>query len=230
MTIDLLIAGAGGFARETASALRAVNEVTPTYRLLGLLDDNPALHGTLRAGATVLGGLSAVDDYPDAAVVVCLGNPRDQGVRRRAVERLALPTYRYACIVHPSASVGAGCVLGPGTVVLAQAVLTADVTVAGHVAVMPQCVLTHDNVVEQYSTLASGVRLGGGVRLEQGCYVGAGALIRDGVTVGAGALVGTGAVVLRDVPPGEVWVGNPARRLRASNNAPVPVGIALEGF
>jgi acetyltransferase-like isoleucine patch superfamily enzyme len=24
-----------------------------------------------------------------------------------------------------------------------------------------------------------------------------------------------GSVVLRDVPPGEVWVGNPARRLRA---------------
>ena len=229
MTIDLLIAGAGGFARETASALRALNEVTPTYRLLGLLDDNPALHGTRRGGTTVLGELSAVDDYPDAAVVVCLGNPRDQGVRGRVVQRLALPAYRYATIVHPSASVGAGCVLGPGTVVLAQSVLTADATVAGHVAIMPHCVLTHDDVVEQYSTLASGVRLGGGVRLEQGCYVGAGALIRDGVTVGTGALVGTGAVVLRDVPAGEVWVSNPARCLRTSNGSPVPVGMALEG-
>lgn len=230
MTVSLLIAGAGGFARETASAVRAINEVAPTFRLLGLLDDNPALHGTRRAGATVLGGLSAVDDYPSAAVVVCVGNPRDHQVRSRVVERLALPAHRYATIVHPSASVGVGCMVGPGSVVLAQTVLTADVTVAGHVAVMPHCVLTHDNVVEQYATMASGVRLGGAVRLGQGCYVGAGALIRDGVTVGRGALVGMGAVVLRDVPPDEVWAGSPARRLRASNVPPVPAGMTLQGF
>jgi sugar O-acyltransferase (sialic acid O-acetyltransferase NeuD family) len=223
---DLLIAGAGGFARETASAVSALNEVTPTFRLLGLLDDDPALHGTRRAGATVLGGLSMVDEYPGASVVVCLGNPRDFAVRARVVARLGLAPHRYATIVHPSASVGLGCVLGPGTVVLAQSVLTADVTVGGHVAVMPHCVLTHDGVVEQYATLASGVRLGGGARLRQGCYVGAGALIREGVTVGAGALVGMGSVVLRDVPPGEVWAGNPAWRLLGVHASNVTAGVA----
>jgi sugar O-acyltransferase (sialic acid O-acetyltransferase NeuD family) len=215
MLVDLLIAGAGGFARETASAVAALNRVTPTFRLLGLLDDDPALHGTRRAGTTVLGGLSMVDKYPDASVVVCLGNPRDFGVRARVVARLGLAPHRYATIVHPSASVGLGCALGPGTVVLAQSVLTADVTVGGPVAGMPHCVLTHDDVAEQYTTLASGVRLGGGVRLGEACYIGAGALVRDGVTVGPGALVGMGSVVVHDVPADEVWVGSPARRLRA---------------
>ncbi len=49
------------------------------------------------------------------------------------------------------------------------------------------------------------------VTLERGCWVGAGVIILPGVTVGANAVVGAGSVVTRDVPPGTVAAGNPAR-------------------
>ncbi|MFV2100541.1 acetyltransferase [Micromonospora sp. LOL_024] len=213
---DLVIVGAGGFARETAAAVRAINGVRPTWRLRGFLDDNPALRGTQRAGLPVLGVIDLLADLPDAAVVICVGNPRDYAARQRIVRRLGLPAERYPTIVHPAAQVGAGSAVGPGTVLLAGAVLTADVTVGAHVAVMPQVVLTHDDRVADHVTLASGVRLGGGVVLGTGAYLGAAALIRESVTVGEWSLVGMGSVVLRDVPPAEVWLGNPARRLRAA--------------
>jgi acetyltransferase-like isoleucine patch superfamily enzyme len=48
-------------------------------------------------------------------------------------------------------------------------------------------------------------------RVCRGASVGSAAVILGGVTVGAGALVGAGAVVTRDVPPGAVVTGNPAR-------------------
>jgi sugar O-acyltransferase (sialic acid O-acetyltransferase NeuD family) len=206
---DLVIAGAGGFARETAAAVRAGS----SFRLLGFLDDDPALHGQVRSGSPVLGPLSAAREM-DAAVVVCIGSPRDYAARARVVDRLDLPPSRYGTVVHPSAQVGSGCAVGPGCVLLAGVVLTADAALGAHVAVMPQVVVTHDDVVEDFVTIASGVRLGGGVRLAAGSYLGAGALIRESVTVGAGALVGLGSVVLRDVPAGQVWAGNPARYLR----------------
>jgi len=44
--------------------------------------------------------------------------------------------------------------------------------------------------------------------------VGSGATLLCGVTIGEGAQVGAGSVVTRDVPPGEVWCGNPARFLK----------------
>jgi sugar O-acyltransferase (sialic acid O-acetyltransferase NeuD family) len=213
---DLVIVGAGGFARETAAAAAAANRVRATWRILGFVDDDLALHGTSRSGLPILGAVDSVLDLPQAGVVVCVGNPRDYGGRQRIVQRLGLPEERYATVVHPSAEIGAGSAVGHGSVLLAGTVLTADVTVGSHVAVMPQAVLTHDDRVGDYATIASGVRLGGGVVLESGAYVGAGALVREGVTVGAWSLVGMGSVVLHDVPPAEIWAGNPARLLRSA--------------
>jgi sugar O-acyltransferase (sialic acid O-acetyltransferase NeuD family) len=212
---DLVIVGAGGFARETAAAAAAANRVRATWRILGFVDDDPALHGTFRSGLPILGGVASVVDMPDTGVVVCVGNPRDYRSRQRIVQRLGLPGERYATVVHPSAEIGAGSVVGPGSVLLAGTVLSADVTVGSHVTVMPQVVLTHDDQVGDYATIASGVRLGGGVVVDRGAYVGAGALVREGVKVGAWSLIGMGSVVLRDVPPDEIWAGNPARKLRS---------------
>lgn len=49
--------------------------------------------------------------------------------------------------------------------------------------------------------------------VKDGASIGAGAIIVCGVTIGENALIGAGAVVTHDVPDGEVWVGNPARKL-----------------
>jgi sugar O-acyltransferase (sialic acid O-acetyltransferase NeuD family) len=217
MTRDLVIVGAGGFARETAAAVHAINEARPRWRLRGFLDDNRDLHGTRRGGVPVLGGLDALRDLPDAAVVVCVGNPRNYAAREQVVARLDLPDDRYATLVHPTASVAPDCLVGPGSVVLAQTVLTALVTVGPHTAIMPHAVLTHDGVIGRFVTIASGVRLGGGVIIEDGAYLGAGCMLRENLCVGAGSLVGMGSVVLHDIPAKQVWAGNPARYLRDAN-------------
>lgn len=63
--------------------------------------------------------------------------------------------------------------------------------------------------------------------MKRGAYVGSGALVREGTTVGAWSQIGMGSNVLGDVPPGEVWVGSPARRLRAAD-APALAELANE--
>jgi len=52
-------------------------------------------------------------------------------------------------------------------------------------------------------------------RICRGASIGSGAIIMGGVTIGSGALVGAGAVVTRDVEPGWVVAGVPARLVRA---------------
>lgn len=53
------------------------------------------------------------------------------------------------------------------------------------------------------------------VRIGRRVFIGAHAIIMKGVSIGDGAVVGAGAVVLHDVPPREVWAGNPARLVKA---------------
>ncbi len=50
--------------------------------------------------------------------------------------------------------------------------------------------------------------------VRRGASVGTGAVILGGVEIGERAIVGAGAVVTRDVPPGAIVAGNPARVMR----------------
>lgn len=50
--------------------------------------------------------------------------------------------------------------------------------------------------------------------IENDVWIGAYSLIKSGVTIHNGAVVGMGSVVTHDIPPYEIWAGNPARFIR----------------
>jgi len=50
--------------------------------------------------------------------------------------------------------------------------------------------------------------------VKRGASIGSGATLLCGITIGEGALVGAGSVVTKDVPPGAVVAGNPARVMK----------------
>lgn len=213
---SLVLVGSGGLTRETLELIVEANRLGAGWQIEGILDDAGERHGCTVHGVTVVG---APGDYavlaPGARLVLCTGSPRNYASRKTLEERLGLPRDRYATLLHPAAQLAASTEVGNGTIVLAGVIATADVRLGAHVVVMPATVLTHDDVVEDFVTIASGVRLSGGVRVGAGAYIGAGAVVREGVTIGPGALVGMGSVVLDDVPDGAVWAGCPAQPLRS---------------
>jgi serine O-acetyltransferase len=92
-------------------------------------------------------------------------------------------------------------------------------------------VVHQDSVLAQDVTLYQNVTLGrsdvhlasdesapgGHIELGRGVIVGAGAVVlfRSGsiLKIGSGAMVGANSVVIHDIPAGEIWAGNPARKL-----------------
>ena len=51
------------------------------------------------------------------------------------------------------------------------------------------------------------------IRIKRGAFIGAGSFILKGVTIGEKSVIGAGAVVTKDVPNGEIWAGNPAKKI-----------------
>jgi maltose O-acetyltransferase len=52
------------------------------------------------------------------------------------------------------------------------------------------------------------------ITIDDNAWLGGGVIVLPGVTIGADTVVGAGSVVTRDLPPGVLAVGNPARVLR----------------
>lgn len=50
--------------------------------------------------------------------------------------------------------------------------------------------------------------------IKKGASIGANATILPGITIGENAMIGAGSVVTKDVPAGELWIGNPACYIR----------------
>jgi sugar O-acyltransferase (sialic acid O-acetyltransferase NeuD family) len=203
---DLILIAASGLAREVLAMRQS------QFRIIGVLDDDPTLHGTEIGGVQVLGGIELAAQQP-GSFLVCVGAGSG---RRRVVDRLTqlgIGSERFATLVDETVALSNNSFIGDGSVILAGTVLTADVIVGRHVVVMPNCTLTHDDIVDDFATLAAGVAVGGVVRIGAAAYVGMNASIRQRVSVGAGATVGMGAVVLEDVPSGQVWAGVPAKEL-----------------
>ena len=59
-----------------------------------------------------------------------------------------------------------------------------------------------------------------GPTIRKGAKIGANVTLLPGVVIGENALVGAGSVVVRDVPPGAVVAGNPARIIRQISELP----------
>lgn len=111
----------------------------------------------------------------------------------------------YQPIVHPSARVNAYVTIDSGV---------ARPTIVGKdVFLMAKCHIAHDCRIGDGCEVATGAVLGGWVELDRNVKVGLNATIRPRVKIGAGARIGAGAVVTKDVPAGEVWVGCPARNI-----------------
>ena len=204
----LIIVGAGGFGRETAALVEDINRERPVWRLLGFVDDDPALHGTEPLGYPVLGGLDRLARERDVHYVLAVGAPR---VRRRMARRLEEAPPHPATLIHPAAAVHRTSALGPGAIVCRGVTLTVAVRVGRHVILNLHGAVGHDAALGDYTTAHPGVHVSGHARTGAAVELGTGCVLLPGVTVGEGARVGAGAVVTRDLPAHCTAVGVPAR-------------------
>jgi len=208
---DLIIIGCGGCGREVLSIVRAVNDATPTWNVIGFLDDAPGDVDRGRVadlGHEVLGGTADAARLPAGIhFVIGIGSPP---IRRMLAEHLDSHV-AWATLVHPDATVGDRCTLGPGTILAPGARISTNVHLGRHVHLDQNVTVGHDSILGDYVRVNPLGCVSGSVRAHTGALIGAAAVVLQGLTVGAGATVGAAACVTKNVAAGAVVKGIPAR-------------------
>lgn len=187
----LVLVGASGHGKVVIDIV----EREGRYRILHLLDDNPALHGASFFGYRVAGSSESIlaraaGERP--LVLVAIG---DNATRLRIAQRLREGGLELGRAVHPHAQIGRGAAIGAGTVVMAGAVVNADAKIGENVIINTGATVDHDCVIESGVHVAPGAHLCGGVRVGAGTLIGAGAVLIPGMQVGANSVVPAGTTL-----------------------------------
>jgi sugar O-acyltransferase (sialic acid O-acetyltransferase NeuD family) len=204
---DLVIAGAGGFAREVAWLVDDINRSQNRWRLVGFLD-LAGDEGRRIRGMPVLDARAATSLAPGTQAVVAVGDPQ---LKQRIVAEVEQLGLSFATLVHPTAQMDSSVTLRPGCIVCAGNILTVNIEVGAHVIINLHCTIGHDTVIGDCTTLSPGCHISGNTTIGRSALIGTGACTIQHTRIGDGTTVGAGAVVIRDLPSGVTAVGIPAK-------------------
>ena len=210
---DIIIFGASGFGREVAWLIERINAVSPTWNLIGFIDDDDSIQGADINGYTVLGKTEDVGKYPGAYFVCAVGA---SSVREKIVSnlKLASPEIKFATLIDPSVEMSDLVEVGEGTIICAHTIITVNIIIGEHVIINLDCTIGHDAILKDYVTLYPSVNVSGITNIGHAVELGTGMQIIQGKSIGDYSIVGAGAVVVKDIPVKCTAVGSPAKPIK----------------
>lgn len=89
----------------------------------------------------------------------------------------------------------------------------ADTMIGDYTKINNLCHIAHNNKIGRNVSITGCVNVSGSNIIDDDVWIAPNSSIRGWVHIGKGATIGMGAVVVKDIPEHETWVGNPAHKL-----------------
>lgn len=210
---DIAIFGAGGFGREVLTIINAINQIEPTYNVIGFFDDGLPVGKDVN-GYPVLGGKEELNKWKlSLCLVIAVGNPI---VKAKIVNGLCNDNLSFPTLIHPSVIIGDldYVDIGKGCIICAGCVITTNIQIRDFVILNLGCTVGHDTVIGEHSSFMPSVNISGEVDIAERVYVGTGAKIINQLSIGENTIVGAGAVVVKSLPANCTAVGVPANVIK----------------
>lgn len=210
MNIPIIVLCAGGHSKVLINILLDRNE-----EIIGIVDQDPAKHGTRLLGIPVIGDDNLVLTHAPEAIrlVNGLGSAHSLKPRRALFEKFSTAGYRFASVIHPAATLAREVTLGEGVQLMAGVTLQPGVTIGADTIINTAATADHDCRIGAHTHVAPGAVLCGGVHLGDEVHLGSASTVIQNIRIGDGALVAAGSVVTCDLHAGSRVAGVPAKEI-----------------
>ena len=210
---SIVIYGAGGHAKAVMEMVRALG----TFKIAGIVDDNPALTGSSVLGIQVLGTREMLPRLYEQGVYLAangVGGIINIGIRINLFQLLGTHGFAFPALCHPCATLEDSAHICDGVQVFANAYVGSSAVLHEKCMINTGAIISHDCHIGAYSHIAPGALLAGHVMVGEKALVGMGVTTAIGICIGSGSRIGNGAILLADVPEraiipaGKVWTAS----------------------
>lgn len=210
---DIAIYGAGGFGREVACLINRINEVEPSWNLVGFFDDNPAKKDQpISHFGKCFGGIDALNAWPtELAVAMAIGS---SVVVKKVVDKIDNDNITFPNLIDKSFYLAdpETFSIGKGNIIMGPGAATCDITINDFNVLNGSVVLGHDVKIDSFNTLMPAVRISGEVKIGECNFFGIGSIVLQQIKIGNNIRLGAGSVMMTKPKDGNLYMGVPAKK------------------
>jgi sugar O-acyltransferase (sialic acid O-acetyltransferase NeuD family) len=210
---NIAIYGAGGYGREIACLINGVNEKTPQWKIIGFFDDGLPV-GYKNEYGKVLGGLSALNQYPqELAVVMAIANPQ---IVKTIIEQTTNPLIDFPNIIAPDVLFldKTNMPIGQGNIIGARSFISCNVKFGNFNRLNYDVSVGHDTIIGNYNMFNPSVRISGEITIGDCNFFGVSSIVLQQKTIGNNTTVAANSVIIRKTKDNTTYIGNPAVELK----------------
>lgn len=217
---DLYIYCAGGFGREVLDIAESLNKDSRLWSALYFLDD-VIPSGKVINGVRVLSFrefVTSIRNRSDFELVIAHGEPNARKqIREKLAEFKVLDNL--ISLVSPDSRVSEWAKVGKGSIICAGVHISVNACIGVNSVINCNSIIGHDVQVGDDSVVSSQVNIGGGAQIAAEVYIGMGSQIKERLTIGKQSILGMASVLFENVPEELLFMGNPAKAIRRSQDA-----------
>lgn len=210
---DIAIYGAGGFGREVACIIDAINKEKPTWNLIGFFDDGLKVCKTNSYGK-VLGGIDELNDYNKTlSVVIAIGFPL---ANKKVVDQITNAYIEFPNIIAPDVSFYdvASFSIGKGNIIGFKSIISCNVTLGDFNILNTDVILGHDVKTGSHNVMNPSTRISGEVLIGGSNFFGVGSIVLQQKRIGDFVIVGANSTIVGKVKNNCTYIGNPATEFK----------------
>ena len=205
----IAIIGSGGFGREVACLINAINEESKDWDFIGFFDDVKDI-GYENEYGRVLGRIKDLNSYPESlAVVVAIAKPSAIEV---IVKSITSPNIYFPNLIAPdiiffdknNMSLGQGNIIGFGCSISCNIYI-------GNFNIF-NCFISvgHDTKIGNYNAIMPSTNISGNVTIGNRNFLGVSSVILEKLTIGNDTTIGANSLIFRNTKDKNTYIGNPA--------------------